>query len=134
MIEYGKTFQLLFFFIKITIISLDCRWFQPDIQVLGLGGDERTYYFLQCSKQMLIDLLKCQQLGVERENRGRGFGLDLLHFSRSMRGSAVGYPEHIYSCFKEHFVSLNLLALSVSVCPLQAGAASTEGKQSEHFV
>lgn len=83
---------------------------------------------------MLIDLLKCQQLGAEREDRGRGFGLDLLHFSRSMRGSAVGYPEHIYSCFKEYFVRLNLLALSVSVCPLQAGAASTEGKQSEHFV
>lgn len=40
----------------------------------------------------------------------------------------VSYREHIYSCFKEEFVTLNLFALSVNACVLQAGTATTGDK------
>lgn len=122
-----------FFFNKKQQLSLWLQsLYQPDIEVffvrLTAAFPEMPSFF-PCSNNVLMDSGWMSVGGSSERNQRVGAGLDFVHSSWrsgwSMRGSAVSYREHIYSCFKERFVSLNLLALSVSASARRAGTATT---------
>lgn len=122
-----------FFFNKKQQLSLWLQsLYQPDIEVffvrLTAAFPEMPSFF-PCSNNVLMDTGWMSVGGSSERNQRVGAGLDFVHSSWrsgwSMRGSAVSYREHIYSCFKERFVSLNLLALSVSASARRAGTATT---------
>lgn len=126
-------YNWLFFFNKKQQLSLWLQsLYQPDIEVffvrLTAAFPEMPSFF-PCSNNVLMDSGWMSVGGSSERNQRVGAGLDFVHSSWrsgwSMRGSAVSYREHIYSCFKERFVSLNLLALSVSASARRAGTATT---------
>lgn len=127
------SFIIGFFFNKKQQLSLWLQsLYQPDIEVffvrLTAAFPEMPSFF-PCSNNVLMDTGWMSVGGSSERNQRVGAGLDFVHSSWrsgwSMRGSAVSYREHIYSCFKERFVSLNLLALSVSASARRAGTATT---------